>query len=644
MVQGGENTRNHFGSDPPVPPRAKAFGELLGVSIYGSRSSSSIHGNPFQKIECVPSQSEWKDVFDLFDFETLHVLIPDLEDFIRLPNLIRFEVQSDFAAVIHGKYIRAQGYIMDSGKRVWHEDATWLKVFYGRTMLEMEIPLGIGLVQDGRSPGHPNWRLLLVVVLNRMRLVSGGLLIDQKGKDRCFHGVIALQTIREMLHWRNIFRNIAHKIGDAEYSHIRYGTFTVSEDEELCLNGSAVAEVEYLDPTKWRSERYLALGLVAWVNMRIDVIVNAKDLLQSMELSHNGISDWCWAALQFGAGKDVQSAVAFVGLLRFLFVRNHLPDECAAATHFCANEFLDRANGVPELESCLPELLGASKTFSRGFDIDTGAVTRAAVMRKRTAERTPEVERYSTSRDSENRPRHVLNIQRAQALALKNRPPSSSGVSCKGLDVAEERQVVLSAWTYRPDGTEWQVPRTVSQHIDFMKNDIKYRMSIRRGEVTCQRVGKMRWFREQLGRISEIQIMGNDIARQPRDDDDIFVSGGLAISNSLGGEYGEEVCLHVLSWLHRGMIRLNPGSTASAFVPKSSITTDGLTVNQHLSYEICRNFVFARRGHELFWLPGDGLPCFRMANCPNGKYQLCEEMKLPYGVKRCRAEIAKDFG
>lgn len=177
-----------------------------------------------------------------------------------------------------------------------------------------------------------------------------------------------------------------------------------------------------------------------------------------------------------------------------------------------------------------------------------------------------------------------------------------------------------------------------------MKKNAKYRLSVRRGDVTCRRVGKLQWLKKHFDRVSGLQVKGTGITRERGLDPEELASGGLAISNALGGEYGEEVCLHVLSWLHRGMIRLHSDCTAAAFVLKNSVTTDGLTVNQHLSYDVCRKFVFARREHESFWLPGDGLPCFRMKNCPNGKYLLQEQVELPEGVEMCRAEIAKDFG
>lgn len=377
----------------------------------------------------------------------------DLSEFIQTPNLISTYAEDDgFAAIIYGKHISAQSYILDIGKRVWHEDTTWLKVFYGRMHVRTAIPIGIGLVQDGRSPGHANWQLLIAVALNRMIVVSGGLLVVGHKEGGCLRGVIALQTIREMLHWRNIFHSIAHVVGEAKYSHRRYGTFTVSEDEELCLNGNSVADIEYLDPTRWSSERRLSRGLVAWVNLKVDVIVNTRDLLHSIELSERAILAWCRMTLQFGAGRDVQSAIAFVGVLRYMFVRKYLPAECAAATHLCANEFLDRANGVSELEECLPELLGVSKTFRRGFDIDTGAITRASVKRKRQSEQMQKT--MSSPREPASRPRRTWSRQGDTTRTLLTGPPSSAGVSFRGLREAEEGQVVLSAWTDHLDGTE----------------------------------------------------------------------------------------------------------------------------------------------------------------------------------------------
>ena len=41
----------------------------------------------------------------------------------------------------------------------------------------------------------------------------------------------------------------------------------------------------------------------------------------------------------------------------------------------CANEFIDQAEAVaiPDIENCLPNLLGISKSVARGYDIDYGA-------------------------------------------------------------------------------------------------------------------------------------------------------------------------------------------------------------------------------------------------------------------------------
>lgn len=202
----------------------------------------------------------------------------------------------------------------------------------------------------------------------------------------------------------------------------------------------------------------------------------------------------------------------------------------------------------------------------------------------------------------------------------------------------------MSVWTDDLNGSEWYVPRSTCTSIDFKMEGTKYRLGINKGQVICERIGSRMWMRRRRKETgSGLALRGVGRGSRHGMVDVREAVGSIALCNAFDRVYGDRVCFHVLGWLQRGLVRLNDMCGAAAFVPRRCLGGD-LVVNRRLPFEVCRRMVFGRRGHELYWMPGHGLPCFRVSDCANGCYQLTEMSEKPVGVELCRAEISKDFG
>lgn len=675
--------------------------------------------------------------------------------------------------------------------------------------------------------GHPHWPSLIGGALARTLALSAGV---NSGARDCLRVFAALQTIRELLRWRALIRRAIHRLccsGDAMSTWVAvrtFGRFGISHDGWLTLDGRDRADLRWLDPCVWRSERDVARGLLAWVNVELDVEHHAERVLRNVRLSVQGVPHWCRSALRFCAGHDVESAVALVGVIRALFVRRwagvagpvspvqvaynptrrravnldmldsstyagdslhwdtprvaagvEARDEMQQLCAFrcadegeemtlCANELLQTAVCVPEIEKCLTRMLGVDSKFARGYDIDCGALTRVEVcdalheedrleatgglcpLKLRMWERDKEGEKrglrgkgncsFSSSlkvrmrrigwrldriddsdfpdgedveeeeevevgndhalhrshamrpsrsargeRDDDEQTnnrqggdadddimswsswsgvmsvsnRDTGNVERgADPLSIAERNPRPSLGLWPMLRRKEGRRIVMSVWTNNLDGEEWNIPEIVSQSYDFSVEGCRYRLSVQKGHVWCQRIGtngwgwmrdKRRFMNKHIAALGgRGGLRGMDHHRETGwlvDEREAF--GCDAIENALTRLYGDEGCLQMLGWLHRGLIRLSDTCTAACYVPTSSLG-GALAINRRLPFEVAARMTFGRRNHELYWIPGRGLPCFQVNDCVNGTYQLTELRCVPVGVELCRAHITRDFG
>lgn len=554
-----------------------------------------------------------------------------------------FPADMQFVGLCHGQYARGLPFIFESGGRIWQEEATWRKEVRGVRAITEPVSV-LSLCGRARWGGHASWSLVMGSVLGRMLAVSAGL--QERGHE-CLRAVIAMQAIREMLRVRAFVRSVLRFVcGGAEcfVDMDVFGTFAVTRDGWLVVDGCERADMALLDPTGWRSVRDVSRALVAWTNVETDVVGDARDLLASVRLSVRSVSHWCRIALQFAGAHDVESAIAFVGVIRFLFVRRWAPKCSQAGVHadddlLCANELVDAAVGVPELETCLPAVLGMEGVYSGGHEFDCGALTCGEVVRaawdgNRREIRGSWLKRWSGSEGG-----------RFGEMGGMD----GGSVSSWSVGVVKGRRIVMSVWTDELCGAEWCIPRVSCLSVDFRVGGLKYRVAVDRGDVVCQRVGARVWRRRKKrtgGRHERKDQVDGDGDMNVDVDLDVDVreaSGSAAICNAFDRVYGDEVCFQVLGWLQRGLVRLNDMCSAASFIPRRCLG-GLLVVNRKLPFEVCRRMVFGRRGHELYWIPGDGLPCFRVCDRPDGCYQLTEIMQLPVGVELCRAEISKDFG
>lgn len=598
--------------------------------------------------------------------------LPVAMDAIRASILLPFAAvpprhHPHFVSLVHGVRPPSAPFIFEPyAARVWQEDATWRKEVRGTKPLSNPLS-ALDAARTARARGHPHWPQFVAACLARMLAVSAGL--QQRGHE-CLRSVVALQCIREMLRLRSVMRAALRRASRAPPTAVtlpRFGTLAVTPDGWLALDGSARPDPAILDPNAWRKEDDVARGLVAWTNAEVDVATDICAALRTTRLSINAAPHWCRLALHACAARDVDSAIAVVGVVRFLFLRKWIPTQpnvqkqeaysvqdvdlphagydlgraympgiehqatyssvdtstmskLASSTmdQLCANEFIDRAVAVPDIERCLPSVLDLGRTFVRGHDIDCGALTTGEVV---------DAARGNGGTTSRRGKRGGGGTVKSWEDECDD--PSWSTLSFRAV---RRRHVVMSVWTDTLSGDEWCIPPSVGLSIDFRVTGTRYRLSAIKGDVRCRRVGGGLSWSRRTRRRSKLDHV-----------DACEAVGATALCNALDRVYGDLVCFHVLAWLHRGVVRLHDTCVAAAFVPRRSLG-GSLAVNRRLPFQICRRMVFARKGHQLFWLPGEDLPPFRVRDCPNGTYQLTEVQHLPAGVELCRAEISKDFG
>lgn len=649
-------TFNHSPRSAPIPASAPA------VPNYNPFSTAYLDAPP--------------GTLDVMCHVTLDT-VPAALDLIKASVMLPFSAVPSrhhpyFVSLVHGIRPPSTPFIFEPhAARVWQEDATWRKEIRGTKPIS--APHGpLDAARTARARGHPHWPYFVAATLARMLAVTAGL--QQRGHE-CLRAVIVLQSIREMLRLRSVMRAALRRAARSPPTAVtlpKFGTLAVTPDGYLAFDGSARSDPAFLDMTGWRSEQDVAKGLVAWTNAEFDVAADFCAALQSTRLSIRAAPHWCRLALCTCAARDVDSAIAVVGIVRFLFqrkwttspdaansemnepesysiipgeheyerVRNHAnageheysidgsvvdPFSTVILDQMCANEFLDRAVAVPDVERTLPEMMGVARSFGRGHDIDCGALTIGEILEVTRLNSAP-------SRRGRRATTTASSSTKSGMCGKASGDDQDRSWSSWSLREVRRRRVVMSVWTDAPVGDEWYVRQGVSTFIDFRMSTGRYRLSVAKGDVRCKRLGTSAPWSRRGRRKSRTDAV-----------DRCEAGGAAALCNALDRAYGDAVCFHVLSWMQRGIVRLHDTCVAAAFVPRHSLG-GSLVVNRRLPFQICRRMVFARKGHQLFWLPGEDLPPFRVRDCPNGSYQLTEVKHLPAGIELCRGEIAKDFG
>lgn len=645
------------------------------------------------------------DVFAKLNFDTIPIALPIIRASVMLPfSTVSPHHPPHFVTLVHGTRPSSTAVIIDPDcPRLWHEDFTWRKEVRGTTAIASPCSV-LDVLPAAPTSGHPYWAPFISSALARMLAVSAGLL--QRGHD-CLRAIVALQTIREMLRLRVAVRAAMRECVVRGFARTlvrfpKFGTLSVTFDGWLAHNGSVHSDRALLNPCLWKDEGDVSRALVVWTNAEIDVHSDATSLMRQIRLSLRNVAQWSRCALQFCAAHDLEAGVAFVGLIRCLFVLRWLPGDSGNGNkginfngrvflpvqynhskygsayngdadhriYLCANEFLDHATAIEELERHLPIMLNLPPDLTSGFDLDCGCISRDEVCEAARAagiikskgrrkagwftghrestgtEYWSEIGAREISEDSFN---HMIDDSHMEAGAWGRR-------------YTRHGRVVMSVWTDRLNNTEWCVPRTVAQCVDFRIAGVKYRLSVNKGDVSCRRVGASAWLLRRKGR-SRARTTGEAPLRTAglegwrgsgrgggggggyggyEDGDEAY--GSVAVCNALDRMYGDAVCFQVLCWLHRGLIRVSETCLAAMFVPRRYVGGT-MVVNRRLPFEVCRRMVFGRKGHCLYWLPGENLPCFLLKLRENGaSYALVEAAALPRGVELCSADIGKDFG
>lgn len=646
--------------------------------------------NPFATA-FLQAPSHTLDVFAKLNFDIIPIALPIIRASVLLPfSTVSPHHPPQFVSLVHGTRPSSIAVIIDPNcPRLWHEDFTWRKEVRGTTAIASPCSV-LDALPTAPTSGHPYWAPFISSALARMLAVSAGLL--QRGHD-CLRAIIALQSIREMLRLRAAVRAAMRECVVRGFSRTlvrfsKFGSLSVSPDGWLAHNGSIRTDHALLNPCVWRDERDVARALVTWTNVEIDVNADATMLLRRIRLSLRNVAHWARFALQFSAAHDLEAGVALVGLIRCLFVLRWLPgynsenkkgincngrvflpvdynhardnseynDSTDHRMYLCANEFLDHAIANGELERSIPIILNLAGDVTSGHDLDCGPITRDEVC---------EAARAAGLIKSRGRRRGGwFTGQRGSAgtddwctIGGNGATDDDDAIVCttddgSRLDCAlwtwrssRRRRVVMSIWTDGLSNTEWCVPSTVAQSVDFRLEGVKYRLSVSKGEIGCRRVGASGWLMRRKGRgRGRGRLAEGTGGAEGGTSDEAEAYGSVAICNALDRVYGDAVCFQVLCWMHRGLIRVSETCLAAMFVPRRYVGGT-LVVNRRLPFEVCRRMVFGRKGHSLYWLPGEQLPCFLLKPRENGSsYALIESSNLPRGVELCRADIAKDFG
>lgn len=642
------------------------------------------------------------DVFAKLNFDIIPIALPIIRASVLLPfSTVSPHHPPHFVTLVHGTRPSSTAVIIDPNcPRLWHEDFTWRKEVRGTTAIAPPSSV-LDALPTARTAGHPYWAPFISSALARMLAVSAGLL--QRGHD-CLRAIVALQTIREMLRLRVAVRAAMRECVVRGFSTTlvrfpKFGTLAVTPDGWLAHNGSMRTDRSLLNPCVWKDEHDVARALVTWTNLEIDVNSDAITMLRQIRLSLRNVAHWSRFALQFSAAHDLEAGVSFVGLIRCLFVLRWLPGDSGERKsvkdftgrvflpidyghakdgsiynngdsdhriYLCANEFLDHAVAIEELERSLPVMLNLPPDLTSGYDLDCGPVTRDEVCEAARAAGLIEIRgrrrsRWFTGHRGGIDTNYWSEIGGAEDDVVCNVDDSRLNCAMWGWRSSRHRRVVMSIWTDRLYNTEWCVPNVVTQSVDFRIAGIKYRLSVTKGEVYCRRIGASAWLMRRKGRMRQrmmpdgptgggntIEGMngsggsgGNGIGAHA---DEGEAYGTVAVCNALDRMYGDAICFQVLCWMHRGLIRVSETCLAAMFVPRRYVGGT-MVVNRPLPFEVCRRMVFGRKGHSLYWLPGENLPCFLLKLRENGtSYALIELPNLPRGVELCRADIAKDFG
>lgn len=172
-----------------------------------------------------------------------------------------------------------------------------------------------------------------------------------------------------------------------------------------------------------------------------------------------------------------------------------------------------------------------------------------------------------------------------------------------------------------------------------------HRMVIEGKQVFCARTTKVAKIKKILCKVVAIQAMSVGVTLEhakklSRDWGNVAVSNALSMEEY--GDYEGEACRKVLSWLRRGTLEINPSSAAATFIPRSCLGGT-MVINQVSPFTLCRNMMYARTDCDLFWIPGDGLPPFKLRRTTNETISPTEIEYLPEGAEPCSANVQLDF-
>lgn len=195
-------------------------------------------------------------------------------------------------------------------------------------------------------------------------------------------------------------------------------------------------------------------------------------------------------------------------------------------------------------------------------------------------------------------------------------------------------------------GTEWSIPQFLQTSVQFQMKNQTFELSVAGAQLVCKKLGRSSLLRKFIAHVQGFQLFGCGILLTPISDSITIASGGLALSNAIAGYYGEEVCKVALTWIFRGVIKVSPGCTAQCFLPNSSIRDTGYVVNQRLPTYICNGMKFAKTvENDLYWIPGDGLPWFKVWKEEGMPFCLVEEVQYIFtSAHRVSAKIDAGFG